>query len=346
MDSNNFAGKTIVATPLSRILDEVKAAIVGGAQSTAQHMYEIFEPIFCNFADLMNLFHNYQVVIIQLLQVLHQVVLNLSYLSNHKIYEICMSCIRTYVKHNSSRITTDTTAEDDTLEDLMLILNIMNGLLSRNYFDIDGNDEDDQPINAGSVCIFGLQYIIPLITLDLLKYPTFCCKYYQLITFFVETKAYKMCSLDPELVSSMLQSVDLGLRSFGVEVQSTCLEFIQTLASTIYFDRNRQSFMSNAMSPFFQLILEMLLRNEIDHDNRTECSSALFHLLCCYKEHYVQIVQAILSSIPSRENAEKLSKEFEALTNNFDLVNNRIKQSQFSERFEKFVVNISFMHDY
>lgn len=345
MDTNNFAGKSIVASSLDRILDEIKAANSGGTQSTAQPIYDIFEPILCNLADLMNLFHNYQSVVIQLLQVLHQVVQNLSYIASHKVYEICMSCIRVYVKHNSSRITSDSTAEDDSLEDLMLLLNIMNGLLSKNYFDIDGTDEDDKPINAGTVCIFGFQYIIPLITLELLKYPSFCCKYYQTITFFVETKAYKMCTLEPELLNSMLQSVELGLRSFGVETQSTCLDFIQTLASTIYFDRNRNSFMSNALLPFLKMILEMIIAHEVDSDNKNECSAALFNLLCCYKEHYVQIVQAILPTIPSRESAEKLSKEFEALTSNFDLVNNRIKQSQFLERFEKFVVNISFIYD-
>lgn len=345
MDTNNFAGKSLIATSLDRILDEIKAANAGAMAASAQTIYDIFEPILYNLADLMNLFHNYQLVVVQILQLLYEVVQNLTCLQKHKVYEICMSCIRVYVKHNTSRITSDVTAEDDSLEDLMLLLNIINSMLSKNYFDIDGNDEEEQSINAAEVCIFSLQYLMPLISIDLLKYPTFCGKYYQTITFFVETKAYKVCMLQPELLNNMLRSVELGLRSFGLEIQSTCFDFLQIMATTVYYDRNQTSYMYGVLMPFLRLILEMIITQEVGSDNKNECSSALFTLICCYKDQYVQIVQGILQTLPNADNAEKLSKEFETLTNNLDLVNNRIKQSQFLERYEKFIVNISFMYN-
>lgn len=338
-------GKAVVARSLDRILDEIKAANAGAMAASAQIIYDIFEPILYNLADLMNLFHNYQSVVVEILQLLYEVVQNLTCLQTHKVYEICMNCIRVYVKHNTSRITSEVTAEDDSLEDLMLLLNIINSMLSKNYFDIDGNDEEEQSINAAEVCIFGLQYIMPLISLELLKYPTFCGKYYQTITFFVETKAYKVCVLQPELLNNMLRSVELGLRSFGLEIQSTCFDFLQIMATTVYYDRNQNSYMYNALMPFLRMVLEMIIMQEVGSDNKNECSTALFTLICCYKDQYVQIVQSILQALPNPENAEKLSKEFEALTNNLDLVNNRIKQSQFLERYEKFIVNISFMYN-
>lgn len=345
MDSNHQAGKTQISMRVVSLLEEIRAAHNGASASCAQSVYEIFEPILCHLAELLDLFHNYNYVVIEIFQLLCAVVQNLSFLQTHKVYDICINVIRSYVKHNGARITLETTAEDESLEDLLLLLNLLNCLLSKNYFDIDGNDEEEHAINATEVCIFGFQYIMPLITLDLLKYPTLCCKYYQTITFFVETKSHKICVLQPELLNSMLQSIQLGLRSFGLEVQSTCFEFLQIMATTVHFDRNPNSYMYSALMPFLRMTLEMIINQEVGTDNKSECSGALFTLICCYRDHYMAIVQNLLQALPNPENAERLSKEFIALTHNLDLINNRATQNQFLERYEKFIVNISFMYN-
>lgn len=326
-------------------MEDIKAAHAGAAASSAQGVYEMFESILYHLSELMDLFHNYNGVVVEILKLLCQVVQNLTFLQSHKVYEICMACIRSYVKHNATRVTSEVTAEDDSLEDLLLLLSLLNCLLSKNYFDIDGNDEEDNAINATEVCVFGFQYIMPLITLDLLKYPALCCKYYQTITFFVETKSHKVCVLQPDLLNAMFRSIELGLRSFGLEIQSICFEFLQIMATTVHFDRNPQSYMYGALMPFLQMVLEMIITQEVGADNKNECSTALFALICCYRDHYMQIVQNLLQSLPHPENAERLSKEFVALTQNLDLINNRVSQNQFHERYEKFIVNISFLYN-
>lgn len=372
MDNNHQQGKTQISTKVVSLLEDIRAANAGASASCAQIVYDIFESILYHLAELLDLFHNYNYVVVEIFQVLCSVVQNLTFLQQHKVYEICMASIRNYVKHNgmnsfcffyekkiislkqtyifSVRVTADPNAEEENLEDLLLLLNLLNCLLSKNYFDVDSDDEEEQALNkeqATEVCIFGFQYIMPLITLDLLKYPTLCCKYYQTITFFVETKAHKVCKLQPELLNSMLRSVELGLRSFGLEVQSICLDFLQIMAYTVRSDQNQQSFIYNALMPFLRMVFEMIINQEIGTDNKNECASALFALIFCYSDHYMAIVQNLLQSLPNPENAERLSKEFITLTDNLDLMSNidRITQNQFIDRYEKFVVNISFMHN-
>lgn len=80
-------------------------------------------------------------------------------------------------------------------------------------------------------------------------------------------------------------------------------------------------------------------------DNKNECSKALFSLICAYKDRYVQILQQIIQARSNGEHGERLSKEFEELTRGIDLVVNRTNQNMFIERFEKFVVNISFIYN-
>lgn len=343
LDQKYAYGKSQVAAKVIELLDDLIAANGGASATSAQFVYEIFEPILCNLAELMDLFHNYENVVGTILKLLCQVVQNLTFLTTHKVYEICMACIRVYVKHNGTRVTNEATSEDDNLEDLMLLLTLINHLLSKNFFDVE--DEEEQNVNATEVCIFGFQYIMPMITLDLLKYPMLCCKYYQTITFFVETKSHKVCVMQPELLNAMFRSIELGLRSFGLEIQSTCFEFLQIMATTVHYDRNPQSYMYGALMPFLRMVLEMIIMQEVGSDNKNECSTALFTMICCYRDQYTQIVQSLLQSLPHPENAERLSKEFIALTVNMELINNRTTQNQFHERYEKFIVNISFMYN-
>ncbi|XP_031622473.1 exportin-4-like [Contarinia nasturtii] len=344
MDNNHQIGKTQISMNVVALLENIRSSNNGASASCAQTVYEIFEPILYHLAELLDLFHNYNYVVVEIFQVLCSVVQNLSFLQSHKVYEMCMSCIRNYVKHNN-RVTSEVTAEDESMEDLMLLLNLLNALLSKNYFDVGNEDEQEQ---ATEVCILGLQYIIPMITLDMLKHPTLCCKYYKTITFFVETKSQKVCALQPELLNSMLQSVELGLRSFGLEVQSICFEFLHIIADTVRFDQNSpQSYLYNSLMPFMRMVLEMIINQEVGTDNKTECANALFALIFCYHTHYGAIVQNLLQSVQDVGNAERLSKELASLTANWDLTRSidRMVQNQFADRYEKFIVNISFMYN-
>lgn len=79
-------------------------------------------------------------------------------------------------------------------------------------------------------------------------------------------------------------------------------------------------------------------------DNKNDCGKALFSLCCTYKDRYMQIFTQIIQARSNSEHVERLSKEFEELTRDIVLVVNRTNQNVFIERFEKFIVNISFLH--
>lgn len=101
MDSNHQMGKTQISMSVVAILESIRAANSGASASCSQTVYEIFQPILYHLSELLDLFHNYNYVVVEIFQVLCSVVQNLSFLQSHKVYEICMGCIRNYVKHNS-----------------------------------------------------------------------------------------------------------------------------------------------------------------------------------------------------------------------------------------------------
>lgn len=92
--------ETQISTKLVALLEDMRAAHKGATASCAKTVYDIFEPILLHLPQLLDVFHNYNYVVVEIFQVLVSIVDNLTFLRGHKMYDICMGCIQSYVKHN------------------------------------------------------------------------------------------------------------------------------------------------------------------------------------------------------------------------------------------------------
>lgn len=115
----------------------------------------------------------------------------------------------------------------------------------------------------------------------MLKYPTLCTGYYKAITFFVDTKGYKVrysnhhettagayniivfllqLRLVPdELISNILKSIEIGLYQFGAEVQMICFEFLQAFGTFIHLEQNNTTFTYQTAMQFIGIVVEMVM---------------------------------------------------------------------------------------
>lgn len=100
VDTRHSQGKAQISTKVVALLEDIRAAQDGASAICAQHVFNIFEPILCHLASLLDMFHNYNNVLVEVFQVLISVVQNLTFLQPTKVYDICLSCMRSYVKHN------------------------------------------------------------------------------------------------------------------------------------------------------------------------------------------------------------------------------------------------------
>lgn len=50
-------------------------------------------------------------------------------------YEICLRLVETYVKHNSGRLTEEVNAEEDSFQDMLLFLDLLTNLLTKDIID-------------------------------------------------------------------------------------------------------------------------------------------------------------------------------------------------------------------
>lgn len=144
-------------------------------------------------------------------------------------------------------------------------------------------------------------------------------------------------------MTSILQSTTLGLNSFGIEIQAICLEIVNLMATTVYYDQNPESFLFSALMPFVRQIFDIILSHEIDSDNRTECCRAVFTLFCVYRSRFGEILDMLLEAQPTPQRREFLHKELSNMVRIEHLYNNRGSHLQFTSRFERFMANLSSM---
>lgn len=130
-------GKSNVSIRLAYILDEIRACCSGASMALAPTIYKIFKQILDNLPDVLDLFHNFQSVVVSLFELLCEVVDKLKS-GGTSINDVCIRIIRIYVSHNGSRVSLESTAEEDSLEDLLLLLKLSQTFLNVAFFDSQG----------------------------------------------------------------------------------------------------------------------------------------------------------------------------------------------------------------
>ncbi len=120
------------------VLDEIRACLMGATSQTAVQIYSTFEGALFTTSHLLRRYRDCQIVAVAVLELMCELLQVVIYLQNHQADEICMEVIDTYVMDRSNRVSVTNTAEEETFEDIMLLLKLMNLILSNNIYNIMG----------------------------------------------------------------------------------------------------------------------------------------------------------------------------------------------------------------
>jgi hypothetical protein len=117
----------------------------------------------------------------------------------------------------------------------------------------DNSSDGEQTVTAADVCLYGLNTIMPLMTVDLLKFPSLCLQYFKMITFVCEIYPDKVCQLPLDLLKNLLSSIELGLTTFGQDITTLCSDFIQVLGTHIHISNLQSAPVYEALRPFLKV---------------------------------------------------------------------------------------------
>ncbi|KAM0733116.1 Exportin-4 [Formica fusca] len=348
ISSDNFMSSYHQEEIRIQIIDILESfiGVVHGVQGpTTEPVYRYTCPILVELQKLLSLYHNYQNIVQLILELLCEYTRNiLFYLSeadSTRVYETCLQTIQTYARCNSNRLTVDSTAEEDSFQDILLLMQLLTNLLSKDILNFNNTEQNQPPSTMpADVFFYGLNIIMPIMTIDLLKFPSLCIQYFKMIAFVCDICPEKVCGLSTKLLQQLLASVELGLYSFGHEVAVLCCDTIQVLAKHIYMESAKGQPRNDIMAPFMNLLISLILSHQMDSDLITSASIPLYYLICCYQEQYQQLVQNILSTQTDQQVAQRLASAFTALTANVGLSTERIQKVKFKDNFDKFIINV------
>uniref|UniRef100_A0A8D1UVV4 Exportin-4 n=1 Tax=Sus scrofa TaxID=9823 RepID=A0A8D1UVV4_PIG len=267
------------------------------------------------------------------------------------LYEACLTLLQVYSRNNLGRQRIDVTAEEEQYQDLLLIMELLTNLLSKEFIDFSDADEvfrGQEPgqaagrsVSAADVVLYGVNLILPLMSQDLLKFPTLCNQYYKLITFICEIFPEKIPQLPEDLFKSLMYSLELGMTSMSSEVCQLCLEALTPLAEQCAKAQETDSPLFLATRHFLKLVFDMLVLQKHNTEMTTAAGEAFYTLVCLHQAEYSELVETLLSSQQDPVIYQRLADAFNKLTaSSTPPALDRKQKMTFLKSLEEFMANV------
>ncbi|KAK6169678.1 hypothetical protein SNE40_020678 [Patella caerulea] len=328
-------------------------SLLGIAQGTRvdnmERLFLYLSPFMAENVKLIDVYHEYETIVSLILELLSEVVQrHLCYLgetNSKKLYDICLSAIQMYSKHNTGKRTIDTSEdEENKFHDILIVMELLTNLLSKDFLDFGPPEETPHTngqVEGADVVMYGLNMLVPLMSAELLKFPSLCSQYFKLLTFLTDIHPEKFTSLPENLFKALVASIEHGLTAFGPDITKMCLEIITSLATHVFESNLTGSVLHTTMSHFLKLVFHMLLLESFDMDLIETASTALFCLICCHQDQYRELVNQLLQSQIEEQYKQRLLVAFNNLTPpTLTMTINRQSKIAFMQNFDQFLVNV------
>lgn len=336
--------KEEILSLLESLCGIVEACLCTSATMTFQLLY----PIMSELTQLLELYHNYEEVVVLILELFKETCCNiLVYLGekdSHRLYDCCLKIIQVYSKYNVGNKCSNKYEEEEQYEDLCILLEMLTSLLSKDFI-VFGSEENSSVddggggtvvVNVEDVVLYALNSIVPIMNAELLKFPALCLNFMRLVTYMAEMYAEKVCQLPDELLQNLLAAIEYGLTSLGSDVVMLCLEFLSYVAEDLCKRSVQNGVMYTSMAHFLKVVFNKLVLDVFDMELFDTASQTLFALICCHQEQYKILVNELLQE--QADNYHRLAEAFNHLTpTDLQLVINRPNRLMFMKNFDKFL---------
>ncbi|CAH0552668.1 unnamed protein product [Brassicogethes aeneus] len=327
------------------IVELLSGVVIGVQSNTASNIFQFIAPMLGEIPVFMTVYSNYQIIVQLILELFCDCAKNiLCFLSpNHTktLYDCSLAIVQNYSKCNANRFTSEAFAEESNLQDLALVLDLFTHTLSKDCIDMYNiNTNEETLITASDVALFGLNFVMPLMTIDLLKYPCLCAQYYRLLVLINDIYPEKIVGLPQNLRNTMLQSIEIGLTSFGQDAVHNCLEFLEGLALHVFKQKLAQTEFGQAIKYYLKLLMDLTLSHQICSDLISSASVIIYELICSFQDEYQMLVNSLIQMQTDPLVAERLAAAFNSLMLNVNLTCERQQKTKFKDNFDKFIANV------
>ncbi|XP_003746722.1 exportin-4 [Galendromus occidentalis] len=333
------------------LIERLTGVVDGVTASNSELLIRFVLPLLPEVGALLELYHNYSDMVSACIQVFLSVACNMvSYLRKNDcsiVYSCILDIMKSYATHQTGKLTIDPSAEEAQYKDLLDLLTLLGDVLLKEVMgflpDVAREAEDNLP-NQVSVCDLafqGLNFLLPIMTTELLRFPSLCSKYFNFVNVVGEMYRAKMCELPASLLVSIFGTIRLGVTDFTPDVANASLDFVAGFATNICQSRGQvPAIVHQLVQPFLKLILEMSLFQPLDPEITTMAGSALFPLMCCYPNLYKELVESMVSAQSDDNLKQRLAEAFSQLTETVQMIPDRGNRLKFRNAFDAFISRV------
>ncbi|TMW66236.1 hypothetical protein Poli38472_004001 [Pythium oligandrum] len=320
-----------------RVQEELKLVVElysGVARSTEAKSHSMISsfalPALPVMVKLFDLFHgDAQIVYLILRFYCLLVEAQISYLSPKdalQVYTSSHELIRSYARHNLGKKSVFADAEEDSYTDLLALLQLLSHLVSKEFIDYSDASADQTDVEhvtgvVVDVVFAGLSQVIPLMTEQLLQYPSLSKQYFTLISYMIDVHAERLAHLDERLFGMLLHSLLFGIRHVQIEVARYSFQAIGELAGFHWkalekgepgLSRHKQA-EPDVFVHFVRVILRMALFEDFNPVILDSCAGALYPLILIERDRYFAIADELRAEQPDTIVQQRLLTAFQAL---------------------------------
>nr|KAI8759106.1 exportin-4 [Biomphalaria glabrata] len=349
-----IAGKELSRQQFLYHLETLIGVATATQNTIAKEMFQFMAPLLNHVIKAVDIHHNYEDIITTSFELFSEVVSKmLPYLKtadSNTLYQLCLSAIQTYARHNLGRQCISADDEQETkFKDIILIMEMLTNLMSKDMLNFKKDDQEtigDHCIDGATVVVYGLELIVPLMSAEMLKFPVLCSCYFQLISYLADLYSEKFCQLPHQLFNSIMASIELGFNCYAKETVEHCFQTINNLAeyflkiSLASLNPQVQPNLQSTLGHFLKVLFKMLILDNFDLQLQEVGSTTLFCLICCNQDLYKDLVNQLIQVQPE-EYKNRLLQAFNELTPpTLQLSVTRPNKIAFRTNFDVFLNNV------
>lgn len=336
-----------------RTFESLRGMVPGIIGSDANILFEFLLPIFEDSVNLLQVYEHCSEMIVCILEMFVDVVEGILCMLNKentsKFSKICLSMMEGYSKYNLGKKVIDGLAEEEKYNDILLLIQLLTHILSKDYLDLSSSSEDENVVGVCpvDVVLFGLHILIPLINPELMKYPKLSNEYFKLVTFVCEVYPEKMKTLPQELFQNFMASIQMAISNYGTDTAKCALDALSSLGKYFFTECDSNESTNNqlkcALLQFLNIVFQYMVLEQFNMDLIEPASESLFLLICCHQEDYLKLANNLIAQqhVTDENFKQRLVSAFEVLTPpGLQLTPNRLSLKQFRKNIEIFLQDV------
>ncbi|KAK6915338.1 Exportin-1, C-terminal [Dillenia turbinata] len=353
---------------VSCLLERLRGAARATEPRMQKAIYEMGSTVMNSILIFLEVYkHEFAVVYLLLKFVVDWVDGQIIYLEAQEtagVVNFCMRLLQLYSSHNIGKISLSISssllseAKTEKYKDLRALLQLLANLCSKDLVDFSSDSPETPGTNISQVVYFGLCIVIPLISLDLLKYPKLCHDFFSLLSHLLEVYPEMVAQLNDEAFSHVLGTLDFGLHHQDMEVVDMCLRALKALASYHYKEttvgkvglgtraagsKDQNGQMSEGIfGRFLRTLLHLVLFEDYSTDLVSAAADALLPLILCEQSLYQRLGNELIERQVNPAFKSRLANALQCLTssNQLSFTLDRMNYQRFRKNLINFLVEV------